>query len=56
MFKVVNGEIRLIALHRASWGDAAFNFGTLITKMMEHIKNGEPAPREYEQVVDSMCL
>ena len=48
VFKVVDGEIRLIALHRGGWCNADFNFGTLITKVMEHIKNGGQAPREYE--------
>ena len=40
VFKVVNEELKLVALHRAYWGVNNFNFGTLITKVIEHIKNG----------------
>ena len=47
VFKVVNEELKLVALHRAYWGDNKFNFGTLITKVIEHIKNGGPAACEY---------
>ena len=48
VFKVVDGEIRLIALHRAHWGDRKFNFGTLITDVIEHIKNGRSVAGEYK--------
>ena len=56
VFKVVNGEIKLIALHRGSWQGAQFNFGTLITKVIEHIKNGGPAAGECELVVYSIAI
>ena len=50
LFKVVNKELRLIGLHRGKWRDFQFKFGTVITKVIEHIRNGGPLPRprEYE--------
>ena len=51
VFKVVNEQVQLIALHRASWVKNNFNFGTLITKVIEHVKNGGPPASEYNQVL-----
>lgn len=43
--KVVSKRLQVIALHRGSWGGVKFNFGTLITKVLQHVMNG-PAARE----------
>ena len=55
VFKVVNKELRVIALHRAHWGDNKFNFGTLITDVIKHVY-GVPSPCEYITEYIVYCL
>ena len=50
VFKVVNGQIQLIALHRGRWVGNRLKFGTLITKVLDHVKYDGPPAREYDQV------
>ena len=51
VFKVVNEQVQLIALHRGYWENRNFNFGTLITKVIEHVKNGGSPTGKYGQVL-----
>ena len=55
MFKVVNEQVQLIALHRGYWGANNFNSGTIITKVIDHV-NGRPPAREYDYVASCSCL
>ena len=45
VFKVVNKELRVIAVHRGSWQNVKFNFGTLITDIVRHVNNEPPASK-----------
>ena len=45
VLKVVNKELRVIALHRGSWQDVKFNFGTLITDIVHHVKSEQAASK-----------
>ena len=55
VFKVVNKQLQLIALHRAHWGDNKFNFGTLITKVIDHVSGG-PAACEYVSLLNLFMM
>ena len=56
VFKVVNKQLQLIALHRAYWGDKSqFNFGTLITRVIDHVSGG-PAAREYISLLNLFMM
>ena len=40
VYKIVNKQLRVIAVHRASWDEKVkFNFGTLITEVLRHVRN-----------------